>query len=852
MSGQQRSSLEWEEIPALTSDGRFGDNGWIEGSFTGVHRNALIMAGGVFTIEPGPAKSNAWQNNIWVLVHENGTYTWYNGGKLHRELAYGTSVSTPEGLLCMGGRDSSAVYDDVFVLQWDPLEKEVNQMLVGKLPQSCAHASATTNNNMVYIAGGQSGIKLSSAMKNFWRADISDLVNGNSYLNWEMLPPWPGPSRAFNITVSQHNGTTNCVYVLSGRRTDKDNEPQFIKDVYEFNPLTYKTSSGKAWQQMKDAPQPMLAGTGIDIGQSHVFILGGGKGGRYDHAMEINRSIPTSPKKSFAFHTITNTWIEAAPIPANEITTKAVRWNDAIIVPDGEINPHTKTPKIWKVEPVTTKANFGLFNLITIVIYLLLMIGVGVFFAFRNESTDDFFRGGQRIPWWAAGLSIFATMLSSLTFIAIPAKAYATDWVQITVNAGIVIVAPFVIQYILPFFRRINATSAYEYLEKRFNATVRLLASASFVFFQIGRMAIVMFLPSLALAAITPLTVEASILIMGVLSIIYCTLGGLEAVIWTDAIQTIILLGGAFLSFGIIIANLDNGFSDFFHTANTYDKLHVINWDWGWQTIATSAFWVVLIGGIAQQFAPYSSDQAVIQRYMSVNSEKNAAKSIWTNAIITIPASLIFFGLGTALFVFYRNFPEKLDPVFQTDAIFPLFIANELPVGIAGIVVAGIFAAAQSTISTGMNSSSTALVTDFVRRFDLLKNEKSYLKLARILTIVLGILGTGFALLLASADIKSLWDTFMRVLGLFGGPLCGVFLLGIFTKKANHFGALTGLFVGIVMVAYIQTFTSVSYLIHTAIGVITCMIAGYMLSFITKTNEKDISGLTVWSLNLKK
>ena len=356
----------------------------------------------------------------------------------------------------------------------------------------------------------------------------------------------------------------------------------------------------------------------------------------------------------------------------------------------------------------------------------------------------------------------------------------------------IVLLAPFIIYFILPFFRKIDATSAYEYLEKRFNLPARLFASASFILFQIGRMAIVMFLPSLALATITPLSVETCILIMGGMSILYCTLGGVEAVIWTDTIQTFVLLGGALLSFVLIIFNIDGGINGFFTTALANQKFHVINWDWSSLSITTTALWVVVLGGFGQNLVSYSSDQGVVQRYMSVQTTKKASNAIWTNAALSFFASFLFFGVGTGLYVFYKNFPHQFDPTYQTDSVFAQFIAQELPIGIAGIVVAGIFAAAQSTISTSMNSIATTITTDFVRRFKLLKTEKNYLVLARTLTFSVGTIGTIVALFLASADIKSLWDSFIKVLGLFGGSMGGLFILGIFTKKANGTGAVIG------------------------------------------------------------
>ena len=473
------------------------------------------------------------------------------------------------------------------------------------------------------------------------------------------------------------------------------------------------------------------------------------------------------------------------------------------------------------------------------------LVFLGFYFS-RNKNTNDYFRGGQKLPWWAVGLSIFATMLSSITYIAIPAKAYMTDWSLIFINFAIVAVAPFVIHFIIPFFRRLDVTSAYEYLEKRFNLFLRLFAGASFILFHIGRMAIVMYLPALALATITSLPVSACILIMGVSSLIYCTLGGLRAVIWTDALQSVVLLGGALLSLIIILMRIDGGFATLLTTALADAKLRVINWDWSRMSYTTNAFWVVVIGGLTQQLVSYTSDQSIVQRYMSVSNEKRAARATWTNALVSIPATLLFFGMGTALYVFYKFFPSKLDPGFPNDAIFPLFIARELPAGIAGLVVAGIFAAAQSTVSTSMNSTATTFVTD-VRRFDLLHLEKHYLALARVMTLLFGLLGIGLALLFAASNIKSMWDTFMTILGLFGGVLCGLFLLGMFTVRANGAGAVIGAVGGAIGLYVIQNYTDVSYLLYAAVGTFLCVALGYIGSLLT-SGKKEIDGLTIYTL----
>ena len=855
------AELIWEELPPLpNADG-------VAGPFVGIHNDALIVAGGANFPEPVWESERTYYNDVFVLVRDSrdnaSGYRWVTGSTLEKPLAYGASVSTSEGVLCMGGNNAEQTYSDVFLLRWNPETETVETQEMPELPHPCDYTGAALIGETVYVAGGTTGQGLESAQSNFWSLDLASR-NSDDFA-WREMPPWPGPPRALAIVAAQHNGVHDCVYVISGRRQGADGEVEFLSDVYEFAPARYQTDGydgatntyqgrENPWRQRKDAPRCFMAGTGIAVGQSHLFILGGADGSLFHQTDALKDAHPGFPKEAFAYHTITDSWVSAGAIPANHVTTTAVRWgsdtvNDPIIIPTGEVRPRVRSPKVWRILPAQDATRFGLINFAVLGLYLIAMIGVGVFFAFRNKTSDDFFRGGQRVPWFVAGLSIFATMLSSITFMAIPAKSYAEDWVYFLVNMMAVAIAPLVIIFFLPFFRKINATSAYEYLEKRFNRFARLFASASFVLFQIGRMAVVLYLPALALAAITPLSTQESILLMGVLSIVYCALGGLEAVVWTDALQSVVLLGGAVLSLVLILTRVEGGLSGFFATAAEHNKFHLVNLDFSARSFTTTALWVVVLGGFGQSLVPYTSDMAVVQRYMSVPDAERARKAIWTNAIAVIPASLFFFGLGTALFVFYAHYPERLDPTFQTDAIFPLFISRELPLGVAGLVVAGIFAAAQSTISTSINSMSAALVSDFVRPWNWLRTERGYLLLGRLLTVVLGTLGVMLALLFASSNIMSLWDQFMRILGLFGGALCGLFCLGIFTTRANGTGAIIGAVSGAVGLFLVQRFTATHFFLYAIIGVAICFVVGYLCSIPFKPVRQSIDGLTIYTLH---
>ena len=304
----------------------------------------------------------------------------------------------------------------------------------------------------------------------------------------------------------------------------------------------------------------------------------------------------------------------------------------------------------------------------------------------------------------------------------------------------------------LPFYRRLNVTSAYEYLEKRFNLATRLVASGLFMIFQVGRIALVLYLPSLALATVANVSITNCVLIMGVLSIVYTVMGGMEAVVWTDVAQALVLMGGAAFSLVLIVGRLEGGVGEMFQAASAGGKFFETV-DWNWNLVSGTA-WTILIGSIFHNLFAYTASQDVVQRYFSTRDEKTAARAIWTNAALAVPAQALFFAIGTALYVYYRQHPMRLDPALQNDAIFPLFIVREMPVGVAGLIVAAIFAAAQSTLSSSLNSVATVYVTDFHRRFLPETTEANFLRVARWITVLVGVMGIACALWVAQANMR--------------------------------------------------------------------------------------------------
>jgi SSS family transporter len=523
-----------------------------------------------------------------------------------------------------------------------------------------------------------------------------------------------------------------------------------------------------------------------------------------------------------------------------------VEWLDGFAVVNGEIKPGVRSPSIYFGQSKYTPV-FGWINWSVIAIYLLFMVLLGFYFMKREEGTNTFFKGGQRIPWWAAGMSIFATMLSAITYMSIPAKSYATDWQYYIMAITIFILVLPVVRYYLPFFRRLNVTTAYEYLEKRFNYAIRLLTSSLFQVFHVARMALVLFLPSLALTTVTGINIYLCIALMGVITILYCTMGGVAAVIWGDVIQGFVLLGCALLVVVFMVSGTEGGLNRVIEITVEHEKMKVFDFAFD---LSKTTFWVVLLGGLGNNLISYTSDQSVIQRYLTTKDQKAAGKGLWFNGTVSILISIVFYFIGTALFVLYKTQPQELNMAMtQPDSIFPHFIMTRMPVGIAGLMIAAIFAATMSTVSSSLNSISTAFTTDIYNHIWPGSPDSRRLRVARISGIVAGGLGIGLALLMAGWNILSLFDYYNIILGLLGGGIAGVFAMAIFFPRINTIGALSGFIMSIVILFLFMKYSSAHLLLYGIIGVTISIIIAFIVSLFTPGDKKDLAGLTYKSLD---
>ena len=886
--------LEWDNLPDLPN--KLG----VAGPFVGVHNDALILAGGASLPPEFPlGKIDSpfdppifYNDQIHVLVKNRDSYHWYNNPvKLNKNLAYGVSIPTSNGIICVGGlwknhekditsethKAISGISDDIFVIQWQNEIKISNKWIntdddqnlvqeIPDLPKPTAVLAGTIIENKIYIIGGDSA---NGATNNFWMLDLNHRTSEEKY-KWKTLPVWPGAPRTHLIASSQTDGREECFFIFGGRAR-LNNQWQIFTDSYKYIPSRGEwIFQGEIHMNGELIARSVMDGPVIRIGANHLAIFGSSDGMGYLYLTELASQTTNAEaqnkveiashlkkeqkeflnghlgysKDILLYNTVTNRWTDYGVLPVkSQVSTTAVQWGESIVIPCGEISPGYRTPNIWKMNHGEYRIAFGIFNWIVLSLYVLILMGMGFWMSKRGKTTNDFFLAGRRIPWWAAGLSIYSTQLSAITYLAIPAKTFSTDWVRFLIQLGILACAPIVIYFFLPFFRRLNMTSIYEYLEMRFSLSIRLLGSTSFVIFQLTRMGIVILLPALALSAVTGLDVVICIISMGVLSTLYTVLGGIEAVIWTDVLQTIVLLGGALIALVIILNNIDGGLFTVISLAANQGKLAWINLDWN---LTDDTLGVILLGAVFTSLLPYTTDQAVAQRYLTTKDEKAATKAIYTNGWLAIPGSIIFFGLGTALFIYFQQFPSHLPPIKNADQIFPIFIVNEMPAGLAGLLIAGVFAAAMSSLDSSMHSIATVLTTDFVQR--LRRKHTELLSTAKKLTFILGLLGTVSAIVIVSIDVKYLWDYFLNIIGLLLGALGGLFMLGIFTKRVHAPHAWVGVAGCVFSLWWVKYYTDYNGLLYGVAGTGSCFIIGLLASILFPQKSDGLKNLTWWSL----
>ena len=468
-------------------------------------------------------------------------------------------------------------------------------------------------------------------------------------------------------------------------------------------------------------------------------------------------------------------------------------------------------------------------------IYVLATAGFGAWFVRRSNTMEGFTLAGKLIPGWAIGLSLLATYLSSISFLANPGKSYASDWRPFVFSLTLPIAILVATRWFIPLYRNKVKTTAYEYLEQRFGVWARVYMGAAYILLQIGRFAVVLYLTALALASLLAIDTATLIVLLGGLTIAYTLLGGFAAVIWTDVVQSVVLLLGGIFCLYLLLSHMPGGWEQLSATAARQDKFALGSMD---ADLLVQGFWVIFIFGIVENLKNFSVDQNYVQRFLSAPSEAQARKSLWLGGLLYIPVSALFFMIGTALFVYYLNVPAAGLPE-QADRVFPYFIVNELPTGLVGLVIAGVLAAGMSTLDSSLNSSATVWTVDFYKR--LLRpdaDDARQVTVIRTATAIIGVLATAASLLMI--DAKSALDVWWKLSAVFGGGMLGLFLCALFYRHMQPRQAMFATVVGVLFVAW-ATITSTWFIetgwgfpLHVmmigACGTLVIVVAGFLVS----------------------
>lgn len=485
--------------------------------------------------------------------------------------------------------------------------------------------------------------------------------------------------------------------------------------------------------------------------------------------------------------------------------------------------------------------HLSLFDILILLVYFLGVMGVGFYFYRRSRSTAQFTAAGGTMPGWVCGLSILATYLSSISFIALPGRSFAGNWNPFVFSLSLPLAVWLAVRFFVPLYRNQGHVSAYSYLERRFGPWARAYAGTCYLLLQLARMGAVTYLVALPMSILLGWDIKTIILITGLSVTVYTFVGGIVAVIWTDAIQAVVLTVGAVVCAAVMVFSLPEGPGELFAIASEYEKFSLGSFG---PSLMEATFWVVLIYGVFINLQNFGVDQSFIQRYIASKSEKEAGRAVWLGGLLYIPISALFFFIGTALFAYYQANPDLLsasiDATENPDMVFPYFIVTALPIGLKGLLIAAVFAAAMSTISTSLNSSATLLMTDFYRRyFRRNATEQQQMKVLYIGTIVWGIGGTLIAL--AMIGVKHALDAWWQLASIFSGGMLGLFLLGYLARRVSNVPAAIGVILGVLVISWmslspqltgsLEAFRSPLHGFLTIVaGTLTIFLAGLLLS----------------------
>ena len=500
-------------------------------------------------------------------------------------------------------------------------------------------------------------------------------------------------------------------------------------------------------------------------------------------------------------------------------------------------------------------SHLRLIDLLTIAVYLAAVAGAGLWAARKNDSTDSYFLGKKGFSGIVIALSMVGTSLSSITFLALPAAAFALDWRLLVSNWAMPLGAVLAILVFVPFYRRARVVTAFEFLEARFGRWARLYAACSFILFQWIRVGSVLFLVSVPVALLLGVATPWVIVLGGLALMAYTVSGGFDAVVWTDVIQILVLIAGGILAFVYLALRMPGGLDEGFALAWDAGKFHLGEWSFD-LTERTAP--TLLILGLIGWTGSYATDQTVVQRIVAARSDREARKAVWLAVLLSLPVWTFFYLLGTGVWSFYQLSPDPAVASMNADQVFPHFILTQLPQGVSGLIVAAILAAAMSSLDSSINSVSTTFVNDVYRRHLVEgRSDTHYLRAAKLASLVSGVFMIVGGLIIWSMERESILDLTKQIASIFGGCTFGLFMLGFFTRRVSERGILLALppailvnvYLGLNAAGRLPEWASTSlhnYWINMAVNAVFATVA-IGLAYLGLAERRPLRGLTVWT-----
>ncbi len=503
--------------------------------------------------------------------------------------------------------------------------------------------------------------------------------------------------------------------------------------------------------------------------------------------------------------------------------------------------------------------SLGFLDYFTLVVYLAAIAAVGLVVGRRQKSTDQYFVAGRRMPGWVVAFSIIGTVISSVSFVALPGAAFNQGWRLILANLMVPAVLVFVTIVVVPFYRRVVRMSSYEYLERRFGVGARLYGSFGFLLLRTVDLGFTLLLTAVAVEVITGWDIRLVILGIGLFTLLYTLIGGIEAVVWNDVPQGLILLTGALLIASIVLFRPEGGPAAVISAASQGGRFDTGDFSLTWKSLFEErpTAWLFMISGLVHFGRSYITEQNMVQRYLVARSDREAQRATLTGALMCLAIWLFFTFIGSAMWGFYRlaGAEPPAHVLQKPDNILPYFISTQFPRGLIGLLLAAILAAAMQAFSADLTSVATVATQDYFARFRPSSSDRARLRFGRCAVLAGGLMSTSVALQLTLARGHAIYEAVITLGMILSGGMLGLFALGFLTSKANRRGAYFGISCCVLFVAWatltgpLKVDLGLNFTMHPIlIGVLShpvLFVSGYLGSILFGGAPPDLEGLTM-------